>query len=201
LKSANGTDGRPSLQIAALLHDVGKAKGKKRHQKTSFKLIQAHGAPLGWKAEDIKRAAILARFHCGALPTKSHKTLRDLLPNEQKNTIELATILRLANAFDAQHDGRIRRVRVEDLPRPTTQETSPHGRRALNGLPRQAPKPSVNEPLVIAAEGYAPNLPAAQTIAAERHLLETALRRPVMVKPMHTLNTSRARGTVLRTGE
>jgi hypothetical protein len=35
--------------------------------------------------------------------------------------------------------------------------------------------------LLIAAEGYSPLNPAAQTIAAERHLLE---RRPVVVKAL-----------------
>jgi len=38
------------------------------------------------------------------------------------------------------------------------------------------------EALVIGAEGYAPSSPTAQTVAAERYLLETVLRRPVIVK-------------------
>ena len=40
------------------------------------------------------------------------------------------------------------------------------------------------EALVIAAEGYTPGSPTAQTIATERHLLETVLRRPVVVRAM-----------------
>ena len=49
----NGTaaDARACLYIAALLHDVGKAKGNKGHHKESLELIKAHGTPLGWKAE------------------------------------------------------------------------------------------------------------------------------------------------------
>ena len=65
------------------------------------------------KPADLQRAAIVARFHRGALPTRSHKTLRDLLPDEQKATIQLAAILRLANALDASHDGHIRRIQIE----------------------------------------------------------------------------------------
>ena len=107
-------DVRSSLQLAALLHDVGKAKGKKKHHKESLELIQAHGAPLGWKAEVMNRAAIVARFHDGALPSRGHKALRDLLSHEQKITIQLAAILRLANAFDVEHDGHIRRVHIEN---------------------------------------------------------------------------------------
>jgi CHAD domain-containing protein/HD superfamily phosphodiesterase len=176
LGSADGVDARPSLQAAALLHDVGKSQGKKGHHKASLELIRSHGTPLGWKPEDIQRAAVVARFHCGALPRKSHKALRDLLPNEQKTTIQLAAILRLANAFDIAHDGHIRKVRVE------AEAASPH---RVNGL-RHRPASSLgrNEALVIAAEGYSASSSTAQAIAAERHLLETVLRRPVVVKAM-----------------
>jgi CHAD domain-containing protein len=153
---------RSSLLAAALLHDVGKSEGQKNHHKASFELIRAHGNPLGWKPAELQRAAIVARFHRGVLPTRRHKTLRDLLPNEQKATIQLAAVLRLANALDAAHDGHIGRIQV------------------VNG---QAMKKD-HDALIVAAEGYSPLAAAAQTIAAERHLLETVLHRPVVVKPM-----------------
>lgn len=169
-------DARSSLQAAALLHDVGKSNGSKKHHKASLELIKAHGTPLGWKPEDMRRAAVVARFHCGALPTKSHKALRDLLPAEQKTTIQLAAILRLANAFDASHDGHIRRIQIE-AEAPRKSRTNGFVRRPVSGLAK-------NEALVIAAQGYRPNSSTAQTVAAERHLLETVLHRPVVIKPM-----------------
>ncbi|MFZ0955793.1 MAG: CHAD domain-containing protein [Candidatus Sulfotelmatobacter sp.] len=187
----NGSGARSSLLMAALLHDVGKSKGNKGHHKTSLELIKAHSTPLGWNPQDVQRAATVARFHSGALPTRSHKALRDLLPDEQKTTIQLAAILRLANAFDSSHDGHIRRLQIEN----DQSENSKIGNRKLGrvasrtrrtngflqkpagGLPR-------NEALIIAAEGYTPGNPTAQTIAAERHLLETVLGRPVMVRAM-----------------
>jgi CHAD domain-containing protein len=153
---------RSSLLAAALLHDVGKSKGEKGHHKTSFDMIRAHGNPLGWKPADLQRAATVARFHRGALPTRKHKSLRDLLPDEQKATIQLAAVLRLANALDASHDGHIRRIQIEN------------GQIRTKG----------NEALIIAAEGYSPLGPSAQTIAAERHLLETVLHRPVIIRSM-----------------
>ena len=162
--SSNGT-GRSSLQIAALLHDVGKSKGNKGHHKASLDLIKSHETPLGYKNEDMRRAAIVARFHCGALPTRSHKALRDLLPGEQKLTIQLAAVLRLANALDAEHDGHIRRVLVEK-------------QRANGG---RMPHPGC---VVLDAEGYSARNHTARNVAAERHLLETVLRRPVMIKAM-----------------
>jgi len=184
--TANGTttsctnaDARDSLYAAALLHDVGKSEEKKGHHKTSQELIKAHGTPLGWKAENMQRAAVVARFHAGALPTRAHKALRDLLPDEQRIIIRLAAILRLANALDAAHDGHIRRVRIENAI-----ARSPGRERRTNGFLRKPAALGKNEALVIAADGYAPGSPTAQTIAAERYLLETVLRRPVVVKAM-----------------
>ena len=138
--SVDAASARSSLLAAALLHDVGKSEGQKGHHKTTFDLIRAHGNPLGWKAVDLQRAAIVARFHRGALPARRHKTLRDLLPDEQKGTIQLAAVLRLANALDAAHDGHIRRIRIEN------------DHISTNG----------NEALMIAAEGYLPLGPSAQ---------------------------------------
>jgi len=179
--TANGSteDARDSLYAAALLHDVGRSEEKKGHHKTSQELIKAHGTPLGWKAENMQRAAVVARFHAGALPTRGHKALRDLLPDEQKTILRLAAILRLANALDAAHDGHIRSVRIEN---PVARSQSRE--RRTNGFLRKPAALGRNEALVIAADGYTPGSPTAQTIAAERYLLETVLRRPVVVRAM-----------------
>jgi CHAD domain-containing protein len=175
LESPNGADARSTLQVAALLHDVGKSEGNKGHHKASFELIRSHSNPLGWNPEYLQRAAVVARFHAGALPTRSHKALRDLLPDKQKITIQLAAILRLANAFDTAHDGHIMRVKIENI--------NPAKRRA-NGFLRKPAKLAPNEALVIVAEGFEAGSRTAQAIAAERYLLETLLRRPITVKAM-----------------
>ncbi len=166
---------RASLYVAALLHDVGKAKGDKGHHKASLELIKQHGTPLGWNEESMQNAAVVARFHCGALPTRSHKVLRDLLPQQQKTIIQLAAILRLANAMDAEHDGHVRRVQIENAQMPI---------RRINGFLHKPASLSKNEALVVSAEGFSPTGSIAQAVASERYLLETVLRRPVIVKPM-----------------
>jgi CHAD domain-containing protein/HD superfamily phosphodiesterase len=173
LQFANAAEARSSLQIAALLHDVGKSEGNKGHHKTSFELIRSHSNPLGWKPVYLQRAAIIARFHAGTLPSRSHKTLRDLLPDEQRITIQLAAILRLANAFDAAHDGHVSRVKIENA------DTR---RRRTNGFLHKPVKLPPNQALVIEAEGFVAGSATAQAVAAERYLLETVLRRPVVVK-------------------
>jgi CHAD domain-containing protein len=179
----NGSgDARSSLYAAALLHDVGKVHGSKGHHKESLDLIKKHGTPLGWKQEDMRRAAVVARFHCGALPTPGHKLLRDLLPPEQKTTIQLAAVLRLANALDAAHDGQVRRVKIENAARPRS-----NGRRT-NGFLRKPAALGKNEAVVIEAHGYRDGTPTAQSVAAERYLLESVLRRPVVVRPMKAVS-------------
>jgi CHAD domain-containing protein len=184
-ENGNGSDLRRALYAAALLHDVGKSEGNKGHQKQSQELIQKHGTPLGWNEQDLRRAALVARFHCGALPGRSHKVLRDLLPDEQKVVIRLSAILRLANALDCAHDGHIRRVKVEH--RTAAHKNGPR----TNGFLRKPPA-AQNEALVIAAEGYADGTPTAQTVAAERYLLETVVRRPVIVRPLRAATTTRS---------
>ncbi len=170
-----GSDARASLHLAALLHDVGKAKGNKGHHKESLELIKGHGTPLGWSTGTIGRAALVARFHAGGLPSRSHKALRDLLPVEQRVTIQLAAVLRLANAFDIAHDGHIRRVKIENVDAP---------KRRTNGFLRKPVKLGPNEALIIGADGFVAGSATAQAVAAERYLLETVLRRPVVVKAM-----------------
>jgi hypothetical protein len=108
--------------------------------------------------------------------------LRDLLPEEQKIIIRLSAILRLANSLDAEHLGQIRRVKIEN-----TNANSKNRNRRANGFLRKTAPLGKNEAVVIAAEGYTPSSPTAQTIAAERYLLETVLRRPVVVKPLRTV--------------
>jgi hypothetical protein len=201
---ADGSGARASLLMAALLHDVGKSKGNKGHHKASQELIKAHSTPLGWGAQDMQRAATVARFHSGALPTPSHKALRDLLPDEQKTTIQLAAILRLANAFDASHDGHIRRLQIENgqtedhkvkngIANAKTTSEAIRPRRTNGFLQKPMVGLAKNEALIIAAEGYTPDSPTAQAIAAERHLLETVLGRPVMVKSFPSFLTKRRR--------
>jgi CHAD domain-containing protein/HD superfamily phosphodiesterase len=180
------TDERPSLYVAALLHDVGKASGNKGHHKESMRFIKNHGTPLGWKPEEMARAAIVSRFHCGALPTRSHKTLRDVPAEEQKIIIRLAAILRIANALDSEHDGQVRRIRVE-----VPAATLPNRQRRVNGFPARPVALGKEQALVIQAEGYVDGTPTAQAVAAERYLLEMVLRRPVIVRAMKPVTATR----------
>jgi CHAD domain-containing protein len=157
-------DQRTILRLAALLHDVGRSQGDKGHHKSTYRLVRRLAPPLGWTTRQLSLAAVVARYHRGALPRRGQKPLHDLSAVERQEVTQLAGILRLANAFDSAGDGRIGPVKVQ----------------ANNGFP------------IIAAQGYSPRDRRAEDIAAARHLLETVWRRPILVKPWRVPRNGRA---------
>ena len=153
-------DSRTVLQAAALMHDVGKAKGQEKHQKKSYRMIRRLERPLGWSAREMEMAAVVARYHRGALPRPRGKSLQVLELPDRPIAMELAGVLRLANALDACH-----------------------GRKSDGG--GDSPRLEVrlqDRVLVVRAAGYSALDGAAEDVAAARHLLETVLRRPVLVR-------------------
>jgi CHAD domain-containing protein len=155
---------RALLGMAALLHDVGRSRNEKSHHKASYKMIRQLTPPLGWRRPDLLTAGIVARYHCGTLPQARQKPLAGLSVIQRRDISRLAAVLRLASAFDASHDGRIRRLQVKKE----------------NGF------------LLIAAQGYSPRDHTAEAVAGARHLLETVYRCPVMVKPLQVGNAKAA---------
>ena len=153
-------DARTVLQAAALMHDVGKAKGQEKHQKKSYRMIRRLERPLGWSAREMEMAAVVARYHRGALPRPRGKSLQVLELPDRPIAMELAGVLRLANALDAWH-----------------------GRKSDGG--GDSPRLEVSfedRVVVVRAAGYSALEGSAEDVAAARHLLETVLRRPVLVR-------------------
>lgn len=159
------------LRIAALGHDVGRIRKEKNHHKVSYRLISEMPVPLGWRKQDLQLAAAVARYHRGALPRTGQKALAGILPAERQHARGLAAILRLADAFDAERDGRIGKLRLE----------------VHQGV------------IVIAAEGYSAQERLAESIAAARHLLEMVCRCPVTVRPLRKTVAQLKRKTRVRT--
>src|SRR5713226_9316989 len=151
-------DSRAVLQAAALMRDVGKAKGAENHQKRSYRMIRGLARPLGWSARELELAAVVARYHCGALPRLRGKTMQTLELGDRAMAMELAGVLRLANALDLRHG---------------------------HGGNEDAPRLEVrlqDRCVVVRAAGYSALERSAEGVAAARHLLETVLRRPVVVR-------------------
>ena len=154
-------DSRAVLHVAALLHDIGKARGDGGHQKESFRMIRSLAQPLGWSAREMELAAVVARYHCGALPRPRGKTLQRLELPDRRIAVQLAGVLRLANALDLRNGSEpALRVAVQD------------------------------RIVMVQAAGYSALDRSAEEVAAARHLLETVLRRPVLVRGMRVARSS-----------
>jgi CHAD domain-containing protein len=156
-------DWRGILQAAALLHDVGKAKGLDNHQKNSYRMIRGMARPLGWSARELELVAVVARYHRGALPRPRGNTMQALELPDRAVVMELAGVLRLANALDFRHDAGA----VEAFPRIEV------------GL--------VDRSVMVRVAGYSALDRSAENVAAARHLLETVLRRPVVVRGLRVV--------------
>jgi exopolyphosphatase/guanosine-5'-triphosphate,3'-diphosphate pyrophosphatase len=148
-------DWRAVLQAAAFMHDVGKAKGAENHQKKSYRMIRSLARPLGWSARALELAAVVARYHRGALPHSRRKNMQTVDMPDRPIAMELAGILRLANALDMRNG---------------------HAPRLEVGMQDNC--------VVVRAAGYSALDSSAEGIAAARHLLETVLRRPVLVRTL-----------------
>jgi exopolyphosphatase/guanosine-5'-triphosphate,3'-diphosphate pyrophosphatase len=102
---------RELLQAATLLHDIGWARTPdgKGHHKWSARLIQEH-AWKNLKEEEAPLVAQIARYHRKAPPEPDHADFHALSPAGQKQVMILGGILRVADALDRTHTGKIERL-------------------------------------------------------------------------------------------
>ena len=141
------------LHAAALMHEVGRSRANAGYHKVSARLVRKLEPPLGWTAGELRLAALVVRYHRGAVPRATQRSFTALSSSRQRLVQFLGGILRLACACDWQHDNKILSVNVESV------------------------SPVIN----VRAEGYIESSPLAEHIAAARHLLELTYRRPVFV--------------------
>jgi CHAD domain-containing protein len=158
---ADQSNDREILRAAAIIHEVGRVAGDKHHHKKTESMVDKLDRLAGWTTQNMMIMARVARFHRGALPRSAK--LHDLSAAERRKVRLLAGILRLANAFDAEHDGVIRRITI----------TRNHGF------------------VVVGAEGLEAQSSLAEQIAGARHLLEVTCRLPIIVRPLPKQNIVR----------
>jgi CHAD domain-containing protein len=156
---------RQMLEAAALLHEVGRGKEERGHRNRGYRMIRKLKPPLSWDEEQLHCVAAVARLHRGKLPQEHDSSFVGLDAQRRKRLLVLGGILRLANAFDWDHEGRISRVSAEQR----------------DGL------------IVLQGEGLQPLGRAAERLARERYLLETAFGMPVVIRPLTAKPVSSAR--------
>lgn len=107
-----GEEDRMLLEVAALLHDMGQFVNNSGHHKhTQYLLMSSRMVGLS----EVQRGIIgnVARYHRKSPPTLRHEPFRTLQPRDRLRVTKLAAILRLADALDAEHAGKVTDLLVE----------------------------------------------------------------------------------------
>jgi exopolyphosphatase/guanosine-5'-triphosphate,3'-diphosphate pyrophosphatase len=100
------------LRAAALLHDIGDYVRYDGHHKHSYYLIN-NSDIMGLTPEERAIVANVARYHRKSPPDPSHPNFRDLDKESRSKVRGLAAILRIADALDREHLGKVRSARAE----------------------------------------------------------------------------------------
>ncbi len=107
-----GEDSRLLLEVAALLHDIGNFVNVSAHHKHTAYLLSASPI-IGLSEVQRNIVANVARYHRKSPPTVKHDPYRVLQPRDRLVVSKLASIVRLADAMDAEHAGKVSGVSVE----------------------------------------------------------------------------------------
>jgi len=106
-----GQENRLLLHVAALLHDIGYFLNASGHHKHAFYLLNA--SPLvGLTPDQAAIVANVARYHRKSFPKMQHDHYRLLSARDRVKVSKLAGILRLADALDYEHAGKVSEVEV-----------------------------------------------------------------------------------------
>lgn len=107
-----GGEHRRLLMAAAILHDIGYLVSHTEHNKHSAYLID-NSELTGFTDSEIAVIANVARYHRSSLPKSKHPYYA-ALPLETRAVVrKLAALLRIADALDRDHEGRVRSVHAE----------------------------------------------------------------------------------------
>jgi exopolyphosphatase/guanosine-5'-triphosphate,3'-diphosphate pyrophosphatase len=98
------------MRAAAILHDVGDFVRYDGHHKHSYYVIQ-HSDIMGLSAVERAIVANIARYHRKSVPDPSHPNFRELDKDARARVRGLAAILRIADALDREHRGKVDSVR------------------------------------------------------------------------------------------
>jgi CHAD domain-containing protein len=145
---------RISLRVAARLHTVG--AGTKSPRKATRKFLQKLRVPPGWSDDQWVLLGLTLRYHRGAEPNADKGPFSKLAEEHQSSVRALAGVLRLARAL--RKCGVVTTV----------------GLRAEKSA----------DALLLSVPGLLDTIETATRLAAAKHLLESYLRKPVVLKPI-----------------
>ena len=101
------------LARGAFLHNTGMLVESRRHHKHSYRLIRETLLP-GFTEQERLEIACIARYHRRALPSTSHKEFAELQREARKRVSALSALIRIADALDFNHDGRVLHLALQE---------------------------------------------------------------------------------------
>ncbi len=105
-----GERDRLLLRAAALLHDIGDFVRYEGHHRHSHYLL-TNSDIVGFTPAERSVVANIARYHRKAHPDTAHPNFRDLDRDDRSRVRSLSAILRIADALDREHAGKVSGVR------------------------------------------------------------------------------------------
>jgi exopolyphosphatase / guanosine-5'-triphosphate,3'-diphosphate pyrophosphatase len=110
-------ESRLLLEVAAMLHDIGHFVNATEHHKHTLYLLTA--TPLiGLTKSQRAVMANVARYHRKSVPSLQHESFKILSARDRVVVSKLSAILRLADALDTEHAGKVTDITMEyDRPR------------------------------------------------------------------------------------
>lgn len=109
-----GDDQLLSLEIAALLHDIGHFIHAVNHEEHGYYLLCANHL-IGLTTQQQTIVANLVRYHRKQSPSNSGESFRFLSQSERCAVNKLAALLRLADAVDISHNDLVTDVKLEKV--------------------------------------------------------------------------------------
>jgi exopolyphosphatase/guanosine-5'-triphosphate,3'-diphosphate pyrophosphatase len=97
------------LVAGALLHDVGDFVRYDGHHKHGYYLV-LHSDIMGLSPDERAIVANLVRYHRKSAPDLAHPNFRELAKDARSTVRSLAAILRIADALDREHKGKVQDV-------------------------------------------------------------------------------------------
>jgi exopolyphosphatase / guanosine-5'-triphosphate,3'-diphosphate pyrophosphatase len=105
-------DDRLLLEVAALLHDIGSFISMADHHKHTHYLI-SETPVVGLRPSQMAIVANVARYHRKSFPKPQHEPYRILPAKDRVLVSKLAAILRLGDAMDNEHAGKVRSFSID----------------------------------------------------------------------------------------
>ncbi|AOY75685.1 HD domain-containing protein [Clostridium formicaceticum] len=107
-----GEEERFLLQLATILHDVGKFININQHYNHSYDIIMASNI-MGISQQQLEIIANIAKYHSTLTPTINHKNFNRLSHDDRVIIAKLVSIIRIADALDRSHQQKVKNIEVK----------------------------------------------------------------------------------------